>query len=164
MKTRVKKFLVPELNRNYLRRVLLVALAAAIFFKYVCIPFRVSGNSMVPTYLNGSVNFCLTVPYWFSAPEPFDVVGVRLAGNHVMLLKRVVASENETVAFKDGRLFVNQKPIQEPYVNGPCDWNLPPRMVKPGYVYVVGDNRNISLERHQFGQTPVERVVGVPLW
>jgi len=55
-----------------------------------------------------------------------------------MLLKRIVALEHDTVAFRDGRLLVNQQEVKEPHVSGPCDWNLSPRQVKPGHVYVVG--------------------------
>ena len=119
---------------------------------------------MWPTYKDGSVNFSFTLAYLFSEPERKDVVTVRLAGDRVMLLKRIVALEDDTVAFSDGRLLINQKEVTEPYVSGPCDWELPPRKVKPGYVYVIGDNRSVPMERHHFGQTPVRRITGVPLW
>ena len=46
----------------------------------------------------------------------------------------------------------------------PWDWTLAPRTVKPGHVYVVGDNRSVSMASHQFGQTPVHRIVGALLW
>ncbi len=163
-KTGLKKFFLPEFNRRYLWRLFLVALTAFVLFRYICIPFRIKGDSMAPTYRDGGVNFCYTLPYLVSSPERFDVVAIRLAGHHVMLLKRIVAVEHDTVAFCEGQLLVNRKPVDEPYVAGPCDWNLPPRTVKPGHVYVVGDNRSIPADRHQFGQTPVNRIVGEPLW
>ncbi len=119
---------------------------------------------MWPTYSDGSMNFCFTLSYLFREPGRNDVVTIRLAGKRVMLLKRIVALEHDTVAFHDGRLFVNQKAVAEPYVSGPCDWNLPPRRVKTGHVYVVGDNRGVPMEMHHFGQTPVYRIAGVPLW
>lgn len=164
LKKRVKKFFIPEIDSRYALRLFIVTIAAVVVFKYGCIPFRISGDSMAPTYTDGSVNFCLTLPYLFRTPAPFDVVGVRLAGTHIMLLKRIVAQAGDTVAFEAGRLVVNGRPVAEPYVAGPCDWNLPPRTVKPGHVYVVGDNRRVAMGQHQFGQTPVERIVGVPLW
>ncbi len=92
------------------------------------------------------------------------MVTVRFAGNKVMLLKRVVAVEGERVEFRDGKLFVDGKPVDEPYVRYPCDWNLPPRRVEKGSVYVVGDNRSMPIEDHYFGQTSINRIVGVPLW
>jgi len=163
-KSWIKKFLFPEANRKYFIRILIVAVTAFMVFKYVLIPFRIQGDSMWPTYTNGSVNFCFTCLYLFSEPDRNDVVTVRLAGNRVMLLKRIVALENDTVAFKAGKLIVNQQEVEEPYISGSCDWDLPPRKVKPGHIYVVGDNRGVPMERHHFGQTPVRRITGAPLW
>lgn len=160
----LKRFLLPEINRRYCLRLLIVGLGAFILFKYIFIPFRVEGRSMWPTYTDGSFNFCFGPAFLFSDPAVGDVVTIRLAGNRVMLLKRVVAREHQVVSFKDGQLYVDQKKVQEPYAAGPCDWELPPRRVKEDHVYVVGDNRSVPLERHHFGQAPVERIVGVPLW
>ena len=81
-----------------------------------------------------------------------------------MLLKRVIATEGETVEFKDGHLLVNGKQIPEPYVKGRYHWNLTPRKVKPHQVYLVGDNRSVPIQTHDFGQTDVNRIVGAPLW
>ena len=81
-----------------------------------------------------------------------------------MLLKRVVGLEGEIVEFRNGELFIDQAELSEPYVKYPCDWNLPPRKVKTGNVYVVGDNRNVPIHAHDFGQTPIERIIGAPLW
>jgi len=89
---------------------------------------------------------------------------VRLAGSKVMLLKRVVALEGERVEFRQGKLFVDEKEMDEPYIHYSCNWNLPPRQVEKDSVYVVGDNRNMPMENHLFGQASVKRIVGVPLW
>jgi len=92
------------------------------------------------------------------------VVAVRFAGSKVMLLKRVVALEGERVEFRNGKLFVDEKEMDEPYVRYPCHWNLPSRQVEKDHVYVVGDNRNMPMENHLFGQASMKRIVGVPLW
>jgi len=81
-----------------------------------------------------------------------------------MLLKRVVALEGEWVEFRDGKLLINTKELDEPYLHYPCNWNLSPRHVEVNCVYVAGDNRNMPMEDHYFGQTPIRRIMGVPLW
>jgi len=164
MKQAIQKFLFPELNRKFLIRVILVAVIAFIFFKYFCIPFQVKGYSMSPTYKNGEFNFCFTLRYMFSPPKQFDIVAIRYAGTHVMLLKRVIATEGETDEFKKGALFINGHQIKEPYVKGKCNWDLPPRTVGTHHVYVVGDNRGVPIENHDFGQTDMNRIIGAPLW
>ena len=160
----IKRFFFPTITRRYLLRLAAVAIVAFLFFKYVCIPFRVQGESMAPAYVTGSVDFCFALRYLFSKPSPPDVVTVRLAGNNVMLLKRIVATEGQTVEFRDGALFVDGKKVHEPYVSGKSDWNHLPTTVKPGHVYVVGDNRSVPAGSHNFGQTSVTRIVGAPLW
>ncbi len=119
---------------------------------------------MEPTYPNNGINFCFKLHYLFSDPKRFDVVAVRLAGERLMMLKRIVGLEGERVEFRNGQLFVNSVRIEEPYVRGPCEWNLPPREVEKGKVYVVGDNRNMPIEEHVFGQVAGNRIVGSPLW
>ena len=89
---------------------------------------------------------------------------VELAGNRVMYLKRVVGFPGETVEFREGKLYIDGKPLDEPYVNGPCDWELPVRQVDPGFVYVAGDNRAMPIDAHQFGSVLRKKINGGPLW
>jgi len=161
---KLQKFLFPDLNKKFLARIIVVSVTAFILFKYILIPFRISGFSMVPTYNNRGFNFSFTLKYLLTPPKRYDAVTVRFAGTHVMLLKRIVALEGETIEFKKGFLFVNGQKINEPYVTQRQPWDLPPRLVKKDHVYVVGDNRNVPMQTHHFGQTPIERITGVPLW
>ena len=114
--------------------------------------------------MNGDFNFCFKLRYVFSKPERHDVVAIRLAGEKVILLKRVVALEGEVVEIQKGTFFVNEKKIDETYVRYPSDWNLSPRKVDKRNVYVVGDNRSVPIDVHQFGQTSTDRIIGAPLW
>ncbi|MFZ2631148.1 MAG: signal peptidase I [Desulfosalsimonadaceae bacterium] len=160
----IKKFFFPELNRKLMARIVVVGVIAFIVFKYILIPFRISGLSMAPTYQNGDVNFCFALRYLLSQPKPFDVVTMRLSGRHVMLLKRIIATEGQTVEFRKGQVLIDGDIIHEPYVTSRFSWDLPARTVKKGHVYVVGDNRNVPMETHDFGQTPNNRIIGAPLW
>lgn len=114
--------------------------------------------------MNGGFNFCFRLCYILSKPERHDVVAIRLAGEKVILLKRVVAVEGDVVEFRNGALFVNEKKIDETYVRYPSGWNLAPRKVDKSHVYVVGDNRSVPIGVHQFGQTSIDRIIGAPLW
>ncbi len=162
--TKIKRFLFPKVTKKFLLRILLISLLSYILFTHIFIPMRIHGYSMEPTYTDGAFNFCFTLGYLFSMPKRYDIVAIRFAGKRVMLLKRVVAVEGEQVEFKRGLLFVNGVQIEEPYLKYPADWTLPPRYVKQNYVYVVGDNRNVPIQKHHFGQTPINRIVGKILW
>jgi signal peptidase I len=158
------RFLFPVFSRRLLLRLLLIGLAAYLFFGYLCIPIILRGKSMEPTYLDGSVNFCWRLRYLFRGPGRNDVVIIRLAGERVMLMKRVVALEGDWVEFRNGNLFVNNRKMDESFVPSRESWNLDPRQVKRGCIYVVGDNRRTSIDQHNFGQTSLRRVIGAPLW
>jgi signal peptidase I len=114
--------------------------------------------------MNGDFNFCFRLRYIFSKPERHDVVAIRLSGEKVILLKRVVALEGEVVKIQKGVLFVNEKKIDETYIRYPSNWNLSPRKIDKNHVYVIGDNRNVPIDVHHFGQTSIDRIIGVPLW
>lgn len=158
------KLLMPAPDKKGLVRLIVVAVTAYLFFAYLCLPLKIRGHSMEPTYRDGSFNFCWRMGFFNDTPKPHDVVVVRLAGKRVMLLKRVVAEEGQTVAFSQGHLVVDGQIVNEPYVQGPSNWNLPPRRVKPHHVYLVGDNRTVDMGRHDFGQTSLKRIIGAPLW
>lgn len=161
---RVKHFFFPELNRWFLLRAGFVALCAYLFFGHVCRPMRIRGLSMQPTYQTGQVNLCNLWAYRFSPPVAGDIVMVRLAGTNVMYLKRVVAVGGQTVEFRKGVLWVDGSPVKEPYTKGPCDWELAPRKVRLGNVYVIGDNRSVDIDKHYFGQTSLKNIAGGPVW
>lgn len=162
--SRLRRFLLPDLNRKFISRLLLVALTAVVVFTQILIPLRIEGRSMEPTYDDGGFNLCWRGRYLFAAPERGDVVVIRFAGQRVMLLKRIIGLAGDTVEFRNGALFVNGAWVKEPYVRSPSDWNLAPRTVEPGKVYVVGDNRTVQMDRHHFGQVEQERIMGGVLW
>ena len=109
---KIRQFFFPSITPKFLIRVSSVALSAYLFFGYLCIPFSIRGTSMEPTYHDGGVNFCWRLRYLFSEPKRHDIVTVRFAGSKVMLLKRVIALEGEKIEFRNGKLFVEGRGIE----------------------------------------------------
>jgi len=157
---RIRRFFFPSLNKKYFLRLLFLGLSCYLIFSYLLIPLRIQGMSMDPTYRNGSFAFCWRPRYLFSQIKRFDIVTVRFSGRSVMLLKRVIALPGDIVEFREGLLYLNGKLIDEPYVQHRSLWNLSPRTVAAGHVYVVGDNRGTSMSRHHFGQVTIQRIIG----
>ncbi len=155
-----RRFFFPHLDKRYAVRLIIVACVSYLIFGHLLIPLRIQGLSMDPTYRDRSFALCWRLQYLFSPPERFDVVTVRFSGRSVMLLKRVVALPGETVEFRQGLLYVNGGFIEEPYVRHRSAWDLPPRTIASGHVYVVGDNRGTSMDRHRFGEIDMQRIVG----
>lgn len=160
----LRRFFFPSLTPAFFIRAGFVAFVAYLIFGHLLTPFRINGYSMEPTYRNGEINFCWRLRYLFSPPRRGDIVLIRFAGQKITLLKRVVALENEEIEFRNGKLLINNKELEEPYVHSPYRWNLPPRRVEPNSVYVIGDNRAGPMKDHVFGQVTVTRILGSPLW
>lgn len=145
-------------------RLAIVIIVAWCVCKWLCIPVFICGASMEPRYSSTGFNFCWTPAFWLSKPKPGGIVIVKYAGSKAMLLKRVLATEGQTVQFVNGKLIVDGKPIDEPYVKGPCDWNTEPRKVAPECIYIAGDNRTMPSAGHVFGEVELKKVKGSPLW
>lgn len=154
------KFFFPSITKRYLVRLVLVAAVSYLFFTYLLIPLNIRGKSMEPNYHDGSFTFCWRLRYAFSTPARFDVVTVRFSGTRLMLLKRVIALEGEIVEFRRGQLYINGAMVDEPHVQYQSDWELAPRTVSLGHVYVIGDNRGASMDLHQFGEVSLNRISG----
>ena len=91
-----------------------------------------------------------------------DLVTFRHPVGGEPMLKRVVALAGDSVATLDARLHVNDRPVEEPYVDF-ADWEgiYSARVVVPaGHVYVLGDNREASVDSRQLGPVPVTAVDG----
>lgn len=81
------------------------------------------------------------------------------------LIKRVVALPGETVAGRDGRVYVNGQRLVEPYLPpGTVTSDFGPVDIPPGRVWVMGDNRTNSSDSRVFGPIPVSSIVGRAVW
>ena len=149
--------------RVTLARVAVLIFTCFVVFRFILLPARIEGISMLPTLKDRSVNFVNRLAYLWHEPRRGDIVGIRLAGPHVMYMKRIIGLPGETVAFVDGRVLINGEVLDEPYEKSPCDWNLPPVKLGPDEYFVVGDNRTMPSENHVFGKVGRDRIIGKAL-
>jgi|GEM_PF-562313 signal peptidase I len=164
LKKLLRDFFLPSLRASYLLRLLCVAMLSVGFFGHVCRPAWTNGESMLPSIQNHQFLFFWLPAYWFSSPKAGDIVVIKVAGSKVFLLKRVLATAGQRVAFKQGRLFVDGKAESAYWASlSPSDWNLPERRVASNHVFVVGDNRSMPQSQHQFGEVEIRRIVGKPI-
>jgi signal peptidase I len=147
-------------KRTLMRSAVLVVISVVVF-KFVLLPIRVEGGSMLPTYKDRGIHFVYRLAYLFHGPRRGDVVAIRLlAGQHVMFMKRVVGLPGETVAFHRGRLYINGEPLDEPYLKLRGDWDHEPEPVGTNQYYFVGDNRDMPWNYHEKGRSTRDLIVG----
>ena len=127
-----------------LLRALVLASVCFVLFKFFFIPIRVTGNSMYPTYRNGGVNLVNRLAYRNHPPRRGDVVAIRMAGEHVLIMKRVIGLPGEVLSVRRDRVLINGRELDEPYLLERADWASGSILLGPDEWFVVGDNRRIS--------------------
>jgi signal peptidase I len=149
--------------RTLVRLAVLIIGTWAVFTFVLTPPIRVQGISMQPTFHEGQINFLNRLAYARHDPQRGDIVGIRFKGTEgapLYFLKRVVGLPGETIAFENGTLYVNDAPLDEPYVKSGCDWNMPPLKLGFDEYYVVGDNRGMRFADHTQFPARRQQIVG----
>ena len=141
---------------------------------FVAQPYRVQQQSMMVTLLPDQyVLVDKLTPRWapygrgdivvFDPPESWAPNG------SVPYIKRIIGLPNDTVELRDGKVFVNDVELEEPYINvdadgdpqttdaegGGTEWVVP-----EGQLLVMGDNRQSSADSRTFGPIEISHVIG----
>ncbi|MGH2532776.1 MAG: signal peptidase I [Thermomicrobiales bacterium] len=179
--------------RNFAVEIFKTALLAAIIFfgaRAVILPYEVEGSSMTPNlrdhervlvnqtvYYHFDLNDLLNllpgvdregerVVYPFHAPERGEIVVLEPPlSSDKPYIKRIVGLPGESIAIRDGRVFVDGVALAEPYLDGistRCagDQHCAIDHIPDDHVYVLGDNRGNSTDSRGFGPIHVEDIVG----
>lgn len=157
-------FILGRNPRLTLIRASALIVSAIVLFGFVLLPVRLHGISMLPTYEDGALNFANRAAYWWREPARGDAVAIRMAGEHVVYVKRIVGLPRERIAIIAGVVLVNDEPLVEPAVVYKAPWNVPAFTLGNGDYFLIGDNRAMAAQNHDFGTTTRARVVGKMLF
>lgn len=150
---------------SWFRDIVFCAIVVTLLFAYVVRLVNVDGSSMYPT-LHDYDKVALRSAM-LCEPEQGDIIVFRAPGYDVPLVKRVIATEGQTVDidFVSGVVYVDGVALEEGYVNTPTnargDLSFP-QTVAEGCVFVLGDNRNDSSDSRfsRVGQVSKEQMLG----
>ena len=166
---------------------LLLALAIQAFLVK---PFRIPSESMVPTLSVNQRVLVDRVTFRFSDPHRGDVVvfkapqgadenlcGVQHSEDQACpkpteeqsdenFIKRVVAVPGDRLQVIEGRVYINGKRQDEPFLNEDTDFNCEicnlrePVTIPPDHFFMMGDNRGESADSREWGPVPEDWIVG----
>ena len=143
-----------------LQLAILGALIAAFFVRF----WQVSGPSMTPSVSSGEWMLVNTLAYKFATPHRGDVVAFYHDGvTPELYIKRVVGLPGDRIRIDRGAVFVNGDRLAEPYVRFSDDRSIGELTVPAGDVYVLGDNRAVSVDSRTFGPVPESELMGKAL-
>ena len=139
---------------------IVAAAVTALVATRLLVMIRINGNSMEPTLKEGEI----VLLHRTKKVEAGDIVGFYYGGR--VLLKRAVGVAGDQIEIdKEGTLSVNGEELDEPYLTekslGKCDVEFPCE-VPEGMIFVLGDNRAVSVDSRTRGIGCVEenQIVG----
>ncbi len=149
--------------RAWTRDLLLAIGLAMVIIIFLYQPVKVEGTSMAPLLTDQERIFINKFVYRFEPIERGDVVVFWYPlDRSKSFIKRVVGLPGEMVEIRQGRVYVNGKRLQEPYV--PAHFTdgstYGPVRVPPDEYFVMGDHRASSNDSRVFGPVPNRYIYG----
>ena len=141
-------------------RILVLGTLSFVVFRWVLLPVRTEGISMEPTVRSGALKFVNRLAYQRERPERGDIVAIKLAGPHVLYVKRIIGLPGEQLEITKGQVYINGAPLEEPYVRKRWLWDVPKVTLTSREYFVIGDNRGMRAADHDFGRVDVSRILG----
>lgn len=148
MNKELKEFIKETLS------IVIIAFILAMILRTFIIEGRIiPSESMVPTLKVGDRVMVNKFIYYFKQPQRGDIIV--FAPPDVLqskddFIKRVIGLPGERVEMKNNRVYINNKPLEEPYLAEPVNYTYGPVTVPENSLLVLGDNRNHSFDSHMW--------------
>jgi len=160
-------------SRLLFRDLIFALMVLALVMVFIVQPVKVEGTSMLPYLHDGERIFVNKLIYYDDygwAPKVYrgDIVVFWFPEDpSKSYIKRVIGLPGDTVEVRDGHVNVNGRDLDESYLDPHLNMShagKPPTYVKPGYYFVMGDNRDNSSDSRIWGLVPKKYVYGKALF
>jgi len=147
--------------RELLETVISAGIIAFIIITFIGQVTVVRGASMEPTLHDRERLIANKISYRFQSPERNEIVIFRPPiGIKRNYIKRIIGIPGDKIEIVDGKIYVNDQALEEPYVKYRSSEDMPPTIVPTGSFFVLGDNRPNSSDSRYWGFVPRKNVIG----
>jgi len=167
--------------REWMESIIIAVILALIIRAFVVQAFKIPSGSMIPTFQVGDRIFVNKFLYGARIPFTdirFPALRQPIRGDIIVFrspedkkkdfVKRLIATEGETVEIRDGKIYIDNKAIDEPasikgvyyYNNGDFGGESQVIKVPAGSYYALGDNSSSSRDSRYWGFVPKKNLIG----
>ncbi len=131
---------------DWTRSILIAVILAFLIRMFLFEVFVVEGKSMYPTLVETERLMVNKIVYYFNEPRLGDVIVFEHEPGRDFI-KRIIGVEGDKVEIKNGQVYINDQPLEEPYLNHDIFMHdYGPELIPPGYLFVLGDHRQNSMD------------------
>ena len=140
----------------------IVGIGVAVALRYFVIEgYKVSGESMLPTFQHGDYVFAEKISYKVDDLDYGDIVILETENfDHKKIIKRVIGLTGDRISISDGKVYRNGEALKEDYIQEEPFDDFEELIVPKGEIFVLGDNRNNSSDSRLFGTFTYEQIKG----
>lgn len=146
---------------DWMRTLIIAVIIALILRSFVISPFKVSLTSMYPTLHPDDLILVEKISMRFSSIKQGEVVVFRAPlGERKDFVKRVIAVPGDKIESREGQVYVNDEPLEETYLKQDFNISIASQTLQQGEYFVMGDNRDNSLDSRNFGAIKAANIKG----
>lgn len=171
--TETRKTALLKATNIFLTCVIVLLVAILIMLIFFFSPLTVEGESMEKSLHDGDKIIIQKNFYSLNYGDTIVFDRVTSTGSHKNVIKRLIGKGGDTITFKEGAYYRNGEKINEDYLDGLVysemylnSSEVKDLLVGDGIVlnenelFVLGDNRNISIDSHIYGCITISQVKG----
>ncbi len=128
---------------------IIIVICVVLFRTFIATPVVVDGPSMDPTLKNGQLLILEKIDKNYKRMD-IVIVKTKIDGSKERLVKRIIGLPGEIIEYKHDKLYVNGKIVKDQFSSITDRFSIEEiyntKKIPEGYYFVMGDNRNVSLD------------------
>jgi signal peptidase I len=155
--------------REYGEALVIAVLLALVIRTFVVQAFKIPSGSMLPTLQIGDHILVNKFIYYFEPIRRGDIIVFKFPQDETRdFVKRAIGLPGETLEIRGRQVLIDGVPLKEPYAvysEGPSlrgleSEHLGPLVIPPGKLFMMGDNRDHSMDSRAWGFMDVHEIRG----
>ena len=138
-----------------------IAIAIALLIRVFILNAEVNMPSMQNTLIAGQRLLVFRTINSFNAPNRGDIIIIHPPiAPESEYVKRLIGLPGDAIEIKNGRVYIDNIPLDEPYIKEPPGYTFGPYQIPEDNYFVLGDNRNNSTDSHLGWTITKDDIVG----